>query len=242
PLSSVPSRASWAAFTHGLPAVRMRARNRVRQSGRLRSAQAPSNSATITTSIHMPGLTTCAGARPTSALLPPPGSLNVRLGPGPVPARGLTDEGGQPAGADRPPRQTGAGPGAPGDDHGIGVGHAAAGDSAASGGLRTPCNGDIDLRSRACGELSPHDDTGQQPDRTGLRGEQSGCSHRGVLLVHDRPGAGGPPPRSRTAQLPGLDWSADLLTTTDEPAGQRTTRAPDREACHKLAQFSTAGR
>ena len=40
----------------------------------------------------MLGLTTCAGARPTSALLPAPVSLNVRLGPGPVPARGVTDE------------------------------------------------------------------------------------------------------------------------------------------------------
>src|SRR5215470_2151 len=93
-------------------------------------------------------------------LLPAPVSLNVRLGPGPVPARGLTDEEGSRLVQIVPPRQTWAGPGAPGDDHGIGVGHAAAGDSAASGGLRTPCNGDIDLRGRACGELSPHDDTG----------------------------------------------------------------------------------
>ena len=47
--------ASWAAFTHGLPAVRMRVNHRVRQSAWLRTAPVPSNSATITTSIHMLG-------------------------------------------------------------------------------------------------------------------------------------------------------------------------------------------
>jgi hypothetical protein len=36
------------------------------QSARLRSAPVPSSSATITTSIHMLGLVTCAGASPAS--------------------------------------------------------------------------------------------------------------------------------------------------------------------------------
>jgi hypothetical protein len=94
--------ASWAAFTHGLPAVRMRVRSRVRQSARWRSAQAPSNSAAITTSIHMPGLTTCAGARPTSPLLPALVSLNVRPGPRAGAGAAADRLGGQPVRRGKP--------------------------------------------------------------------------------------------------------------------------------------------
>jgi hypothetical protein len=77
--------APWAAFIQGPAAVRTRVRNRGCQSARLNIAQAPSSSPTIATFIHMLGLTTCAGVRPTSPLLPAMVSLNVseRLPPHP---------------------------------------------------------------------------------------------------------------------------------------------------------------